>query len=258
VKKLSIIMPSIRLDGAKLLIDSIDYSNYELIIIGPYSICNLQDYIIKNKLETKVKLVTDYGSPVRATQIGISLATGDIITLASDDGTYYQNQLSKVMQLFEDDQNKVISCRYTEHDRTLMHPYSYFTLKGLDHNIHPEFTWIPEDWVSFLMYFMNRSLFEELGGLDCEFQSPAPANDDLAVRGHLANCNIIFYDEPVIHYTWLGPGGIMPHLNPEHKPIELAQWNEDKPRFDSKDFYTKITIDNWKKSPTVWTKRFNF
>jgi len=245
---LSIIVPSIRQHNIIRLIESIDYPDYELIIVGPYVKHDLSEYIIQNKLLGKIKIVTDYGQITRAIQIGLTLATGDFITIMCDDGFYHPNHLVNIISLLkESSNNTVVTCRYTEHHYN-NHPIDYFLLKNA---YQPSPSVVKNDWFITNFAFFYRSYLEYLGGIDCKYECGAFAvGADLAVRCYLENANIIFYDEPILHCDW-------EPQNPSHKAIEEAQGGPDTQYYIKKTFISKIPFDNWKNTDSIWSRRLN-
>jgi glycosyltransferase involved in cell wall biosynthesis len=241
--KLSIVMPSIRTRNIQRVINSIDYDDYELIIVSPD---DLREYQTE-----KIITVQDWGSPNRAMQIGLDLARGDIVTNMADDATYNTGQINKVLQYLKNDNNEklIVTCKYTENDPNNTFPLEYFLLK----NAYPIPKYQPyhDDWFIFNMIFLRNHYMKYLGGLDCNLETLAFGFTDLAVRAYLDNAKVVFHPENVIHCDWLPPGTI------EHWPVELSHTTNDTQYFINKNFEIQLDINNWKDSPSMWSKRFN-
>lgn len=251
---LSIIVPTIRTDKWRQLYDSICGSTnhyFELILIGPVYSSELSQY-------SNVRFIQDFGSPVRAQQIGFCNATQKYIFGAADDCIFEPESLDKCIEVLEslDDENTVIVGKYSEGSPDLQNDDYYKLNKA-----YPPSKNILDDWVIFNCFMMRTSYLEFLGGFDCRLQIPAFGYADLAVRcqrhlwdmtykGRVGPFPIRWFDGKILHCE---------HGQADHKPIEYTHVFEDAP------FYTElqnnnpdriiIKMDNWKDAPAVWGKR---
>lgn len=258
--EISIILPAIRRENWDDMYDSILMStskSFELIICGPYP---LTDKL--QKLQN-VKYIKDFGSPTRASAIASLLAEGKLITWITDDALLMPDALNlavNTLYSMGDDHKNVVLTKYLEGSNGTQkthQPDYYYKLNG-----RPGFRpctyspYISDDWWIFNTALMYRSFFEELGGLDCNFEHAAMADSDFAIRAQQAGANvkitqILMYD--------------CDHGQADHKPIEIAQVQFDEPRIQKKyrdpewkeKLEVNININNWKNFPTVWERRFN-
>ena len=102
---LTVLVPAIRKERWVDMYNSIKSStkrNFELIIVGPYSLPEELQRMVN------VKYIKDYGNPVRASQIGSLIAEGKYIFWASDDGTFQPGALDKAIDCLESQENKSI------------------------------------------------------------------------------------------------------------------------------------------------------
>jgi hypothetical protein len=251
--KVSIIMPSIRIENWIPIINSIHESckkyTWELIICGPYYNDSIKD--IPN-----VKFIKDYGSPVRTSQIAASLAEGELITWTADDALFFPNALDRMIDIYEKGQSTVVVAKYLEGVNGTfkpLQPDSYFKING---SSWTESKYIPNDWWIFNIALMSLGNFNSLGGWDCEYQVTAMAHTDMAIRAQYFNYSVTMSDLPLLDCN---------HNQIDHGPIENTQMNYDLPllwkKYRENDFnqnlVPNIYLDNWKKSPKIWTPRFS-
>jgi len=257
--EISIILPAIRQENWDALYDSIVMSTsrrFELIICGPYALtAKLQQ--LRN-----VKYVKDFGSPTRASAIASLLAEGKLITWLTDDAILLPRSLDlaiSTLYSMGSDYKNVILSKYLEGavgTHKTHQPDYYYKLNGkpgfrpCTYSQH-----LPDEWLIFNTAIMYREFFEELGGLDCNFEHAAMADSDFAIRAQSAGANvkltqIIMYD--------------CDHGQADHKPIEIAQVQFDEPLIQGKyrdpawrqKLETHIDLNNWKNFPIVWDRRF--
>lgn len=247
--KLSIIIPGIRTNRWEEVHDSIHNSTtkpFEVIFVGPYALpASLQT--LKN-----VKYVKDFGSPVRCSNIGLSLCEGDLMTWDADDGNFFGHGcLDTVIDFFDalpSDPKNVLVCKYQEGSRVTQ-PDSYYKIDNaypLVDNVKGKDWWIMNLVVTKTKYFMD------LGGWDCRFQTLAFAHADMSIRAHQDNALITMYNEAFVFCQ---------HGHTDHKPIEDAHFTDDMPLYqaihnDPSTINRKVDITNWRNAPSVWTRRF--
>ena len=281
--EVSIVLPSIRPHKLCGIYDSIIHAakktSFELIVVGPYP---LPDGLKDKK---NIKYVEDYGSPVRASNIGASIAEGKILTWIADDGflledtldenidilyshgnsiknvlvsKYYENQIGPINgEKFDpsrnDHRNHVIGNAPSSHP-TLQE--KYYKINNADCTRSP---YIPDDWWIFNVAFMYREFFEFLGGWDSEFEGTAMSHTDMAIRAQFNGANVVMAEKPLFVCDHL-PGD-----TGDHQPIFLCQTLHDEPLIQAKyrdplwtsKVNTRINVDNWKKAPAIWGRRFN-
>lgn len=243
--KLSIITPSFRQDKIDGVYNSINVDfDWEFIVVSPHQIT---PYLAT---KNNVKWNQDFGSPVRASCIGSSMATGEIITHGADDCLWNSEVLKKcVAKMDESEEEKaVVVAKYYEGSKVLQNDDYYKIV-----NAYVNTPFIDKHWVIFNTMFMRRSYFQLLGGWSCEFEVSCIAHCDLSIRAQMDLCSVYFVKEALLECE---------HGCPNHKPIEDAQNNHDTPLlkeiYNSVDCVNRIRIrsDNWKTSPEKWTRRF--
>lgn len=243
--KLSIVMPAIRINQWKKVYDSIQLDfPWEIIIVSPY------DYPAGLLPTHNVKYVKDMGSPMRASCIGASLAEGRYFTWIADDGIVISETIKNAIAILDNDINGrlVVVTKYLE-ACSEVHPDSYYKLT----NAYPKSPYISDDWWIFNTAIMHTDYYDYLGGWDCIFETNAIGHADLAVRAQRDGCATIMLPEPLLNCS---------HGHEDHKPIEEGHVNNDEPIYksiyNSSDCMnrTKININNWKKTPMVWNRRF--
>lgn len=250
---LSIIVPTIRTDKWRQLYDSIRRStayDFELILIGPSYSSELSQY-------SNVRFIQDYGSPVRAQQIGFCNATQKYVFGAADDCIFETEALDKSMEILENRNSMydVVVAKYSEGSPDLQNDDYYKLNKA-----YPASKNILNEWVIFNCAMFHRRYLEFLGGFDCRLQIPAFGYADLAVRTqrHLVamtkNSDVEFkvkwFEGKLLHCE---------HGQSDHRPIELTHVYEDAPFYqqlqDSYPDRISVKMDNWKDAPAVWGKR---
>ncbi len=252
--EISIILPSIRKENLDKFYDSILSSTkrqFELIVCGPYSLTD------KLQNQNNVKYIKDMGSPSRCSNIAATLAEGKFITWGTDDSLYLPNAFDKVIDeliaMGSFYKNVVIS-KYLEGPdgaQKVVQPDNYYKVNGAPCTASQ---FISNDWWIFNTAIMHRSFFEELGGLDCEFEHAAMADTDLCIRAYAVNAIVKMVD--VLLYD-------ASHGHQDHKPIEIAQITHDEPllhsRYRNPEWVMRemrIELDNWKKVSSIWNRRF--
>ncbi len=261
---ISIVCPAIRPDNWDAIYDSILQStkrNFELIIVSPYPLTpKLQ--ALKN-----VKYVKDFGSPVRASNIGALLAEGELITWTADDAMFIPEALDKNIDLLLSmsfnvnnggstisHQKNVVVAKYYEGKNGTekpLQPDEYFKVNG---STWTRSQFIPDSYWLFNVAIMYRAFFEELGGWDADFEATALSHTDFAIRAQFENATVKMSDFPLLNCD---------HGQSDHSPVEVAQNTNDFPKL--KERYSvmnwvhnlkHIGMNNWKKAPNVWGKRF--
>ena len=249
----SIVLPSIRdykLDKVYWsLKQSCTQENFELIIVGPTP---PKDSLLTN---LNIKYIKDFGSPVRASQIGALLASGKYITFGADDATYIDGAFDKVLNHLEsykykDYTHNIVVTNYTEGGNLLSNDVLRLNIA------YPKVLLIPDNWYIFNSAFLHTSFFKQMGGYDCIFETCPIAHADLAARCQRAGAKVDLLNIPISHCEH------MPGTSGDHAPIHWGQLLHDEPLY--KEIYNKeenihrtvIDFDNWKGSPEKWARRF--
>jgi hypothetical protein len=246
---ISIIVPSIR-PSLQRLIDSIDCSlreEYELIVIGP------ENHIRSTSdLAKRVKFISDRGSPSRCLQRGISEASGDIFTWATDDGIYNDQKLAQcVNTLRGKSQKSGIIIKYTEEGPRSDFNGSldeYYIIGNHADGRHPG---VDNSWKIAPLGMYYRDYFVSIGGFDCRYDHINMNTHDFAFRLQRDGGSFFYSDGVVIHCD--------SNSNLEdHKVLDVAYTSHDLPLFrdmyKNKDRPIIIDFDNWKDQPEVWRR----
>ena len=248
-------MPAIRPQNWVAAYESILKStkeHFELIIVSPFPLIKELTGL------TNIKHVVDFGSPVRATQIGITLAEAPyLFPNFCDDALFLENAIDENLAFLDSmgsAENNVVTCKYSESDG-FSHPTrwnddSYYTLV----NSYPvNKTWVPNDWYVFNNPFWHRSYFESFGGYDCSFGATPISHADLALRAYLGGAVVKLSPIPIMKVD---------HGQNDHRPIEISQLYFDSPAFTHKHTNRlspdkiKVDKDNWKNAQSLWEFRF--
>jgi hypothetical protein len=200
-----------------------------------------------------VKYIKDMGSPMRASCIGANLAEGKYFTWIADDGIVFSQTIKNAVSLLDNDINGrlVVVTKYLE-ACTEVHPDSYYRLT----NAYPKSPYLPDDWWIFNTALMHTDYYDYLGGWDTIFEACPLGHADLAARAQRDGCTTVMLPEPLLDCDH------MPGASGDHGPVCHAHTEHDEPLYAS--IYrsegcvnrTRIDINNWKKSPTVWNRRF--
>lgn len=258
---LSIILPGIRPQNWSKLYLSIAQactSKWELLICGPE-----KQFPEGLKLADNVKVIYDKGSPVRASNIAASLAAGKYITWAADDAVYLTHSIDNALEtLVERDEmgdnpKDVVVGKYFEGQNgttKALHSDNYFTINGADSTRSP---YINNEWYLFNIAFMHTEFFNSLGGWDCKFEACPMAHTDMACRAYNKGAKVRMVNSPILDCDH------MPGTTGDHAPIHHAQLGHDEPLFRSRysdpnwrEKNLDISLDNWKRVPSVWDRRF--
>ena len=222
--------------------------SWEMILVGPN-----EPSEFFNDIED-FKFVKDYGTPSRCAQLATTLAEGELMMWASDDGLFIKNAIDKVIKLHDTIGRKdVIALRYTEgeaHNDAPMHK-DYWKAWH-----HPPLRVVPRHYKIILLGMFKLDYFREIGGWDCRFEHLNMNTHDLSFR--VQNDGGAIFESPgvVCNHDW------SPHIyEGDHAPIEAAYEQNDLPLF--RQIYQpgntreiKINYDNWMDSPKVWKRRF--
>jgi hypothetical protein len=252
--KISLIAPAIRTERWLTMYESIkiDY-DWEIVIVSPY---DLPDSL-KNK--NNIKFIKDYGAPMRASCIAMSESKGKYFTWVADDGVLVDNTLNKAISMLDSSNNtkKIIVMNYIESGPS--HCFSgqpqpdwMFQLNVA----YPKTAYIPDSWKIMNCFLMHKEYYDYLGGWDAAFEATPLGQADLAVRAQRDGCEIEILNEPMISC------GHMAGTSGDHAPVHYGQTEHDEPLY--KQIYSspecvnriKIDIENWKKSPPRWLRRF--
>ena len=259
--ELSIIMPAIHPEKWTNVYNSLVAStsrSFELIIITP----NGYDIPPWFWWCTNIKIVKDYGSPVRAHAIGASLAEGKFITWIADDGVIaplgLETALAQLGKMGGDIKN-IVTYKFTENEKVYTDEYYKINFHqdkegngiGSEH--------IPDDYYIFNCCLMHRAYYEELGGIDCSYEGTAMAYTDFAIRAQFDGARVELVDGPPI----LMCGQFTPGDN-RHTHVESAQQTHDEPLYAKTyksstwrdNIKINLKLNNWKSAPLAWPRKY--
>ncbi len=221
--------------------------SWEIIFVGPYP--------LPEELEDKdnITYIEDFGSPIRCHQIALVNSRGKYVSWIADDGYFYEDSLDIGFNLIKP--NSVVMQKYYEGsiNQELVDNKYY----KLDFHNATRANYISKEYYTFNGGLVPRDMMVDLGGWDCcLFEVCSMANADFAVRLQKAEIKIFIQEEMAVFYSHT------PGIEGDHAPIHYAQITHDEPVF--KQLYNspesvdriKIDIDNWKRSPERWVRRF--
>jgi hypothetical protein len=251
---LSIIIPGIRTyNWTKLYRSVLDAcsQNFEIIFCGPDP--------LPSELERfyNVKYVRDFGSPVRCSNIAMSLCEGPIVTYAADDGVFLKDTLDWALKTFLEmgpNLANILSWKYIESNNK--YPDNYYTI---NHHKDLRSSYIPNAWLILNGSIMYRDYFYQIGGWDNGFKTTSWAHTDLAIRAQASGANV----------RLLGPQAIFDcyqeKSDGDHGPIEKDFVDHDRPLYHeiyqdplwfSKLRHRQLDISSYKHDESIWRSRF--
>lgn len=253
--KVSVIIPSINPNKWLGLYRGMESScikhEFELIFVGPYYTPNVDEI-------DRVKFIRDFGSPSRCFQMGSLIAEGDYLAWGSDDYIIDPGAFDMTLDYLEteniqdDGINLLLSegpnFTGTQHlDMSYWHAHTHDDLRLP--GVHP-------DWKTQCAFMYRTETWHRFGGLDCAFEHVNMNTHDLAFSIQAHGGRMINSPCRVYRADWI------PWSNTNKSPIQLAFEENDKPRFlslygqDGHARSRKVSIDNWKNSPSRWPRRF--
>lgn len=225
--------------------------SWEMVIISPYL---LPDEL---KQYDNITHIQEYGSPVRASQIGAMACKGRLIAFPCDDGVFIPGGFDQAIDLYNavGKHKDGIVLRYKEGAgmNAPSFPESYWYARShLPGHLH-----IGNDWKIAPQPMLSLDFYKEIGGVDCTgFECMAFATHDLCYR--MQRCGGVFHLSPieVMNADNYGECGV------DHAPIFYGQTSHDHPEFFQ--MYsnpavcnrTYIDFDTWKAVPDFWHRRW--
>lgn len=251
--KLSVLVPSIRPANLRRLYDSVKLAfsgEFEMIVASPYPLP--EDMQFDN-----VKLVTTWRAPLAAQQEALTVATGEWINWAADDGYYLPGSIDESFRLLEGaDYKTVIMGKYQEGERVNDHmeKVDYYILNN-HHGSQAAF--LPDNTYMLNCGILSRKILLELGGWDSYNFWVCPIGyNDLAIRLQKYGCKFIIQEKIMFECSH------MPGETGDHGPLHRIQVGRDEPMY--KEIYNhpyfskRMAIDlyNFKRTPEVFENRF--
>lgn len=249
---ISIFLPSIRthlLEGFYNSLELNCHYPFEVVVCGPFT--PPQSLLAMNNFT----FIKDYGCPTRSAQLAAIKTKYELIYHTTDDCVFLPDAINRSIGFFTN------NCRKTD---MLGMPYregrghggvsnslEYWSIANSDYR-----TWetLDKSWKLNCHFVMYKEYFMEVGGFDSTFQYLNHACHDLEFRVQQHGGTFFVGTGDVTSADW-NPG------TQEHKPIADTQILRDSPIFHDMWFNGnkhryKISVDNWKESPELWSTRF--
>lgn len=257
--KASIVIPSIRPEKWEALVQNLKESagrhKIEIIFVGPEPKIN---YRMALDLED-VKFFRDQGSPSRCFAIGASLAEGEQIGLAVDDGIALGNALEQSIDSVDKSSIYTTILKYVEGGINLgfqnqaQHFHDSYWTAGFHADLRLPLVKAHWTWG---LPLMSRDLYEELGGIDCRFEHINMNLHDLLFKVQEK------YKVDIAIPNFFTFSTYFETNRPNTEPVLDAFFNHDNILF--KQLYSdggcgvdhKVDLDNWKQQPAIWERRF--
>lgn len=258
---ISVILPSIHPDKIYGLIESFENSysdDWEFIIITPDMEVPAE---VMRKWGPNIKVITDWGSPVRCQQRALLACEGKYVTRAVDDSLYLPGKFDEAMERAT--RKDVIDIKFTESNDQIdfNHPDCQFLTMAKDEFYYLEYhkqtllPYVPADFKIINFGIYPRKLLIEAGGWDCQFETIAIAELDLSIRLQLRGVPVILTDGIVLACGWT------PGEEGDHAPLHhgfYADMEIYKRIYSNVSCHDRIKIDaeNWVNAPSKWERRF--
>ena len=263
--ELSVVMPGTFPEKWADIYNSIISSttkSFELIIVTNNGVhMPLALWIMPN-----IKIVKDYGSPVRAHSIGASLAEGRLITWIPDDGKFSPYGLDMALDKFNEmaeNKKNILTYKFTENEKAYTDEYYKINFhkdaKVEDEGIGSKY--IPDDYYILNHCIMYRAYYEELGGFDCSYEGTAMAYIDFSIRAQYDGAQVqLLKGMPILICTQFESE------DSKHSHIHDAQKLHDEPYYDSiykqpnwaENIQVKLKqAEEWKKAPIAWPRKYS-
>ena len=254
---LSVILPTIRTEKIIHLYESIQSSysgDWEILIVSPYDLPDNMNG------KHNVRYFNDWGSPMRCQQIGLVNAKGDFITRAVDDSVYVTGMLDKAFLKLGDPKTAVIlkhtetnaSVDRTHKDFQRMEDPDFYNLTYHNQTLKP---YVPAHYKIMNFGIVPRALMVEIGGWDCQFETPALGELDLSIRLQFYGVNLVLSDDITVKCDWI------PGTDGDHAPMHYGFDADNlvysriysEPECEDR---VQIDINNWQQAPSRWERRF--
>jgi hypothetical protein len=228
---------------------------FEIVFCSPYELPEFFNTV------DNVKFIKDLGCPSRCLQRASTLAEGEFIAIASDDGivldSTFSNCIDQIRESSSPEKN-IIALKYTE-GQNFRANLSDFSNQYWHARFHGDLRMdgIEEDWNICLMFLMSTQRFRDLGGIDCRFEHFNANLHDMAFRAQRDGSRVLISRDFVTAHDW------DPSRNEHNSPILQAYFRNNKPLLQS--IYStkeaanarpiKIDYNNWQEQPEVWPRR---
>lgn len=258
--QISIVMPTIRTSLLPALYESIAKSfsgTWELVLCGPNPIP--PDLAAKGN----VKWIQSYRCPTACNQIAMLHARGEYVLSSVDDATFFPGSIDKLYDVLKEnnfDYKTIANAKYFEGSASqgpenVMRDNKYYLL-NTHAPLQPAMAPFDKNWQVINSSLISRRLFIEVGGLDCQLQTPGMSWIDFAMRVQNYGCNCVLQNNQLFSLTHL------PGYEGDHGPIHEAHNENDLPYFNKvwtpPEGLTRaaLPVNNWEQSAEKWKKRF--
>lgn len=255
---LSVILPSIRKERLAKIYESFEKSytgTWELIIISPYELPE------ELKGKGNIQYIQDWGNPVRAQQLGLLAASGQYVHRAVDDSLYLPGTMDAAFAKITSDPKGIVALKYTESNASVDRSHAAFQnmnnpeFYNLTYHHQTLMPYVPAHFKMINFMIAARETLLAVGSWDCQFESVAIAELDLAIRLQMYGCNVQLSDSIVLECDWL------PGHEGDHGPMHDAfapDMEKYKQIYSKPECEDRIIIDplNWMSSPGKWERRF--
>jgi hypothetical protein len=211
-----------------------------------------------------IKIVKDYGSPVRAHAIGASLAEGKLITWIPDDGKFAPYGLQTALEKFDEmgeNKKNILTYKFTENEKVYSDEYYKINFHQDKEGNGIGSKHIPDNYYILNHCIMHRTYYEELGGFDCSYEGTAMAYIDFSIRAQYDGARVqLLKGMPILNCTQFES------QDPAHSCVHNAQLSHDEPYYSSvykrSDWAEKVKIkltlsEEWRRAPIGWPRKYS-
>ncbi len=251
---ISIFLPCIRVHNLQKFYESLLLSckkyTFQIVIAGPFE----PDDFFKNL--PNFKFIKTYASPTKSAQLAAINCDSELIYHTTDDVLFIEDAIDLAVDSYLEKENnvsKIISMRYIEsvnHSNKQSFPLYYWTVSNSTPGIP-----VRQDFITNVHFLMRKSVFNSYGGFDCCFEYLTHSGADLLLRLQKDGYMVFHSPTDVTTADWYEGN------TKDHEPISVAQTQHDLQLFYILWQHTggsrgKISIDNYKNYPDIWTRRF--
>lgn len=252
----SLLVPTIRIPNLPNFYKSLQKScskySFEIVFISPFELPDtLKEY-------NNIKWIQDYGTPSRCSQLGLFECEGELLYHTVDDAIFFEGKVDEGIDLYKKvcGRKDVVNMRYREGPNfsgAEMHPMFWTAWYHQELRLPG----IPQHYKISLHHLLNREYLMEMGAYDCSFIHMNFNLHDTMFRIQYDGGRLFDSPSSVTNCDQFSVDTV------DHKPIFDSHNQEDLPRF--RTLYSdphilqkrsKIDINNWSDSPTIWKRRF--
>jgi len=224
--------------------------NWELVFCGPFPLPE------ELKNIDNVKSVWEFGNVSRAVQVGLMEAQGKLIFIGNDDTVYREDAFDKALDLYNEKcgPKDIMQCTYVEMSEFGGQPQPNEFWSVAFHGELANLGGTDTSWRLATEPILHRDYWFEQGGFDCEWEYMDGSTHDFMFRAQKNGSKIIYSPDYIGDMNW------WPGHKGDHGPIHDAMVEHDQKLLSqiwgTPNDRVKIDYDNWKKTPSVWKRRF--